>query len=98
MDFLGKESLNEFMVSKLCQLHYFEEEQLISVNLWTENGSRLVLQSIRERPLMMSDFRGDGGSEMTPKNRTLEGKNWTLGGMGGQSCQKSSDIMNGPFI
>ena len=71
MDFLGKESLNEFMVSKLCQLHYFEEEQLISVNLWTENGSRLVLQSIRERPLMMSDFRGDGGSEMTPKNRTV---------------------------
>ena len=22
---------------------------------------------------MMSDFRGDGGSEMTPKNRTLGG-------------------------
>ena len=35
---------------------------------------------IRERPLMMSDIRGDGGSEMTPKNRTLEGKNPTLGG------------------
>ena len=29
---------------------------------------------------MMSDFRGGvGGSEMTPKNRTLEGKNRTLG-------------------
>ena len=28
---------------------------------------------------MMSDFRGRG---MTPKNRTLEGKNRTLGGMG----------------
>ena len=28
---------------------------------------------------MMSNFRGN---EMTPKNRTLEGKNWTLGGMG----------------
>ena len=28
---------------------------------------------------MMSDFREDGGgSEMTPKNRTLEGKNQTL--------------------
>ena len=33
---------------------------------------------------MMSNFREDGGSEMTPKNRTLEGKNRTLGGMGGQ--------------
>ena len=29
---------------------------------------------------MMSDFRGGGGSKMTPKNRTLEGKNWTLEG------------------
>ena len=29
---------------------------------------------------MMSDFRGDGGSEMTPKNRTLEGENRTIGG------------------
>ena len=29
---------------------------------------------------MMSDFSGDGGSEMTPKNRTLEGKIRTLGG------------------
>ena len=38
---------------------------------------------LRERPLMMSDFRGDGGSEITPKNWTLEGKNQTLGGMGG---------------
>ena len=25
---------------------------------------------IRERPFMMSDFRGDGGSEMTTKNTT----------------------------
>ena len=32
---------------------------------------------------MVSDFSWDGGSEMTPKNRTLEGKNWTLGGVGG---------------
>ena len=32
---------------------------------------------------MMFDFRGDGGSEMTPKNRTLEGRNGTLGGDGG---------------
>ena len=34
----------------------------------------------------------DGGSEMTPKNWTLESKNRTLGGIGGQ---KSSDIING---
>ena len=39
---------------------------------------------------MMSDFRGKGGSKMIPKNRTLEGKNRTLGGRGGQ---KSSDII-----
>ena len=25
---------------------------------------------------------------MTPKNRTLEGENWTLGGMGGQKSTK----------
>ena len=31
---------------------------------------------------MMSDLRG---FEMTPKNRTLEGKNQTLGGDGGGS-------------
>ena len=35
---------------------------------------------IGERLLMMSDFRGGWGSEMTPKNRTLEGKNRTLEG------------------
>ena len=41
---------------------------------------------------MMSDFRGDGGSEMTPKKRTLEGKNRTLGqgllNLDGRNCQK----------
>ena len=31
----------------------------------------------------MSDFRGEGGSNMTQKNRTLEGKNRTLVGEGG---------------
>ena len=42
---------------------------------------------------MMSDFRG-GGSKMTPKNRTLEGKNRTLGGGGGfKNRRKSSDII-----
>ena len=50
---------------------------------------------IRERPLMMSDFRGGWGSEMTPKNRTLKGKNWMLGGMGVKNHQKSSDIIYG---
>ena len=35
---------------------------------------------IRERPLMMSNLRGDEESEMTPKNWTLEGKNRKLGG------------------
>ena len=30
---------------------------------------------LRERPLMMSDFRGDGRSEMTPKNRSKIVKN-----------------------
>ena len=39
---------------------------------------------------MMSDFRGDGGSEMTPKNWTLECKNRTLGRDGGK---KSSIIV-----
>ena len=37
---------------------------------------------VREHPLMMSDFGTDGGSEMTQKNRTLEGKNRMLGGCG----------------
>ena len=37
---------------------------------------------------MMSDFRGGGGSKMTPKNRTLEGKKRTLGGGGGQKSSK----------
>ena len=35
--------------------------------------------SVRKRPLIMSDFRREGRrSKMTPKNRTLEGKNQTL--------------------
>ena len=54
-----------------------------------------VLTFIRERPLMMSDFRGDGGSEMTPKNWTLEGKYRPLGGMGVKNRQKLSDIIYG---
>jgi hypothetical protein len=37
---------------------------------------------------MMSDFRGGGGSEIAPKNQTLEGKNRTLVGMGGGGGSK----------
>ena len=47
---------------------------------------------------MMSDFRGGWGSEITPKNRTLEGKNRTLGGGGVKNCQKLSDIINGRYL
>ena len=47
----------------------------------------------------MPDFRGDGGSEMTPKNRTLEGENQTLGVDRGSKIvklrQKLSDIIYG---
>ena len=43
---------------------------------------------------MMSVFKGGGGSKMTPKNRTLEGKNQMLWGGGGvKNCRKSSDII-----
>ena len=50
----------------------------------------------REHPLMMSDLRGDGGGyEIIPNDWTLEGKNRTLGGMGGK---KSSNIINGRSI
>ena len=37
--------------------------------------SVFIRTALRELSLMMSDFRGDGESEMTQKNRTLEGKN-----------------------
>ena len=43
---------------------------------------------LREHQLMISDFRGDGGSEMTPQKQTLEGKNRMLGGMDGQKSSK----------
>ena len=54
------------------------ENQILKGHIWGEEDVRVL----RERPLMMSDFRGDGGSEMTQKNRTLEGKNRMLGEMG----------------
>ena len=47
-----------------------------------------VEKRIGERAKMKSNFRGGGGSKMTPKNRTLEGKNRTLGGEGGRKTAK----------
>ena len=41
---------------------------------------------------MMSDFMGNGGSEMTPKSCTLEGENQMLGGGKGRG-QKLSKIV-----
>ena len=40
-----------------------------------------------------------GGSKMTPKNRILEGKNWTLGGDGGSKIVKNrrTSFMDDPF-
>ena len=44
----------------------------------------------------MSDSRGEGGFKMTPKNWTLEGKNWTWGGRGEvKNDPKKSDIILG---
>ena len=57
---------------------------------------KVIHTLLREHPLMMSDFRGDVASEMTPKNRTLEVKNRTSGGMGVKNCQNSSDIIYDP--
>ena len=37
---------------------------------------------------MMSDFRGGGGSKMTPKIRIIEGKNRIKGGRGGRKWPK----------
>ena len=48
----------------------------------------------------MSDFRGEGwGSKMTQKNRTLEGKNWTLGGDRGSKINKKrrTSFINDPL-
>ena len=45
---------------------------------------------VRERPLKMSDFRGERRSKLTPKHRTLKGKNRTLGGKGGSKITKKN--------
>ena len=51
-----------------------------------------------EHPLMMSDFRGGGGSKMAPKIGRLEGKNWTLGGYGVKKDPKNrTSLMDAPF-
>ena len=39
---------------------------------------------------MIFEFRGYGGSEITQKTRTLEGKNQTLGGMRGVKNRQTS--------
>lgn len=41
----------------------------------------------------MSDFRGGGGSKMTPKNWISEGKNRIKGGGGIKNDSKKSDII-----
>ena len=38
-------------------------------------------------------YVGEGGSKMIHKNWTVEGKNQTLGGLGGKKCPKKSDII-----
>ena len=68
------------------------ELMFIKAFLSTFHSCRMHCNHKRERSLMMSNFRGN---EMNPKNRTLEGKNWTLGGMGVKNRQKSSNIING---
>ena len=40
---------------------------------------------------MMSDFRGGGGSKMTPKNRIIEGKNRIK--VGSKNDSKKLDII-----
>ena len=42
---------------------------------------------------MMSDFRGGGGSKMTPKNRIIEGKNRIKDGRGVKNYSKKSDTI-----
>ena len=49
-----------------------------------------------KRPLMMSDFRGDEGSKITPKNWTLEGKCRTLGG--GEVKNRRTSFMDDPDL
>ena len=63
------------------------ELMFIKAFLSTFHSCRMHCNHKRERSLMMSDFRG-GGSEMTPKNRTLKGKNWTIGRLGVINRQK----------
>ena len=48
---------------------------------------------------MMFNFWGDGGSEMIPKNRTLEGKSRTSRGDGGSKIVKNrrTSFMDDPL-
>ena len=49
--------------------------------IWVVEFSREDYK-LKERPLMMSNFRGGWGFEMTAKTRILKGKNRTLWGDG----------------
>ena len=51
-------------------------------------GKVLINKVLWERLYMMSDLKGEGGSKMTPKNRTLEDKNRALGGRRVKNDQK----------
>ena len=64
-----------------------EEQKDLETNLIKFNAFVKEKQlKVRERPLMMSDFKGGWGrSDLTPKNRTL-------GGMGGQKSSSSCNI------
>ena len=48
----------------------------------------------------MSDFLGGLGSEMTPKDKTLDARNWTLGGNGGSKIIKNrrTSFMDDPYL
>ena len=75
--------------SMLIRLFIFRKLILVCLIMIKKNCIEILP---REHTLIMIDYRGKLESEMIPNNRTLYGKNRTLGGMGGQ---KSSDIIYG---
>ena len=77
----------------MCALAWLHGCSSMAAQAWS------AMVDFRERPLMMSDFRGGWGSEMTTKNWTLEGKNRTLGGNGGSKIVKNrrTSFMDDPL-
>ena len=67
----------------MCALAWLHGCSSMAAQAWS------AMVDFRKRPLMMSDFRGEEGSKMTPKNWTLEGKNRTLGGDWGSKIVKN---------